>query len=142
MNSPSDPRDVLRLRQILAEGRCCSVALVQLGLERLGQRNDQLLQAVSALCLGVRGGKLCGALTGAACMLNLFDPANANSHLVPELTEWFEATMKADYGGADCQTILAGDPANKVARCPGIVIATWLEAKQLLKQSGHDLDPP
>ena len=129
-----------RLRQLLGEGRCCSVALVQMALEHIGRENEQLVQAVSGLCGGVRGGLLCGALTGAACMMSILDPARANSHAVPELAEWFVATMKEQYGGASCQDILGGDPANKVSRCPVLVVETYLEAKQILKQYGYDLE--
>ena len=52
----TQPEDLECLRKLLREGTCCSVALVQLGLELRGERNDQLLQAMSALCGGIQGG--------------------------------------------------------------------------------------
>jgi hypothetical protein len=66
--------DVQRLSQLLRQGGCCAVALVQMGLEWRCESDPLLLQAAAGLCGGVQGGLLCGALTGAACMLNLVAP--------------------------------------------------------------------
>ena len=129
--------DVQRLSQLLRQGRCCAVALAQMGLEWRGESDPLLLQAAAGLCGGVQGGLLCGALTGAACMLNLVAP-DANQALVPELTEWFAAAMGEQFGGSDCATIIAGDPLNKPARCPVVVEATYLKAKEILKSYGYE----
>lgn len=116
--------DVQRLNELMRQGRCCSAALVQMGLERAGREDPLLLQAVSGLCGGIQNGMVCGALTGAACMLNLVAPGAANDALVPELAEWFVATMGDRYGGPSCAQIVAGDPMNKSVRCPAVVEAT------------------
>lgn len=129
--------DLQRLRQHLRDGQCCAEALVQMGLEWRGAENPQLLQAVRGLCGGARDGLLCGALTGAACMLSLMDPQRADLDLVPELSQWFRAAMGERFGGCDCADILAGDPRNKAARCPAVVEATYLQAKEILKSCGH-----
>ena len=133
-------RDVERLRQLLREGKCCAVALVQMGLEHRNEENPQLLQAMSALCGGMQSGRACGALTGAACMLNVVDPQNANAHMVPELVAWFAETMGKDYGGVDCQDIAEGSAAIKAMRCPGLIEATYLRAKEILQDFGHEFE--
>jgi hypothetical protein len=132
------PNDLERLRTLLREGRCCSVALVQTGLELRGETNDQLLQAMGALCGGIQGGLACGALTGAACMMNVLDPGSSSNGAVQELAEWFAATQGARYGGADCDDIVQGDPLNKRMRCPGLVEETYLQAREILKAYGYE----
>ncbi len=132
--------DVERLKQLLREGRCCSVALVQVALEGRGEANPSLLQAVSGLCGGVQSGLVCGALTGAACMLNLAEPDRANELMVPELAEWFKAAMGEQFGGCDCADIVGGEPLNKAARCPAVIEATYLQAHAILQQYRQDGD--
>jgi hypothetical protein len=132
--------DIRRLHQLLKEGQCCASALVCMALERRGEDNPQLVQAVRGLCGGVQDGLLCGALTGAACMLNVVDPERANEEMVPELARWFQAEMGATYGGSTCADIVEPDPAAKAARCPGVVEATYRQAKEILKSYGHEWD--
>lgn len=134
------PDDLERLRALLRGGTCCSAALVQMGLEARGERNDQLLQAASGLCGGVQSGLVCGALTGAACMLNLLAPEAANARLVPELAAWFAETVGADYGSVNCRDITGGDPLARQMRCPALVEATYARAKELLKTYGYEFD--
>jgi hypothetical protein len=131
--------DVKRLHQYLREGQCCAEALVHLGLDLEGADNPQLRQAVRGLCGGVRDGLLCGALTGGACLLALVDPRLADEAMVAELGQWFRAEMTDRYGGSDCADILGGDPAAKATRCPAVVEATYLEAKEILRNYGHDI---
>jgi len=131
--------DVMRLHQLLREGCCCSSAIVKLGLELKGQKNLQLVQAVSGLCRGLYSGLVCGALTGAVCMVNIVDPENANAEIVPELVEWFRNACEEEYGGIDCRDILRDDPANRAARCPALIEKTYLQAKQLLSDYGREL---
>lgn len=132
--------DVIRLHQLLREGKCCSCAIVQLGLEIKGEENEPLVQAVSGLCLGVRSGLICGALTGAACMMNILDPKNANTEMIPDLVEWFTATYGKEYGGINCADIVRDTPANRTQRCPALIEATYLQAKTILSEYGYDFD--
>ena len=132
--------DILRLNQLLQSGKCCAQALVTLGMELQGTKNPELEAASAALCLGVRSGLTCGALTGAAMMMCLFDPAQAVSELIPELVEWFKETYEDAYGGIDCDTILAGNPANKAFRCPALVENTYRKARELLEDAGFDFE--
>ena len=132
--------DIKRLHEILREGKCCAVALVQVALESKAQQNDQLLQAVRGLCGGVQGGLVCGALTGAACAMNVLSPEHANDCMVPELTEWFVHAMGEAYGGSNCEDILAGEPMNKATRCSAVVEATYLQIKTILESYEHTLN--
>lgn len=131
-------QDVLRLHQLLQEGKCCSQVMVQLGLELREEENPQMVEAASALCLGVRGGLTCGALSGAAMMLCLFDRELALKELIPELTEWFKETYTEAYGGTDCDTLLNNDVRNKMLRCPELIENTFLKARELLEEAGID----
>ena len=133
-------KDILRLNQLLQSGKCCAQALVTLGTELQGKKNPQMEAASAALCLGVRSGLTCGALTGAAMLLCLFEPSLAVSELIPELVEWFQETYEEAYGGIDCDTILAGNPANKAFRCPAMVENTYRKARELLEDAGFDFD--
>lgn len=130
--------DVKRLHQILLEGKCCASAIVQMALEIKGEENKQLVQAVSGLCLGVRSKLVCGALTGAACMMNILDPVNANSEMIPELVEWFKATYEEKYNGIDCADIIGDMPVNRTIRCPSLIEETYLQAKTILSSYGYD----
>lgn len=132
--------DVKRLYQILLEGKCCASAIVQLGLELKGEKNEQLVQAVSGLCFGIHGGSVCGALTGAACLLNIFDPGKANREMVPELVEWFKDAYGEKYGGINCSDIVGDAPVNRTVRCPSLIETAYLQAKTILESYGHDLD--
>lgn len=132
--------DVKRLHQLLLEGKCCSCAIVQLGLEIKGQENEQLLQAVSGLCLGTRSGLICGALTGAACMMNILDPENANTEMIPELVEWFKSEYAEKYGGIDCADIIGDMPINRTLRCPALIESVYLQAKEILSSYGYDFE--
>ena len=135
-------KDILLLHQLLQQGMCCSRALAALGLRCLGGENPELEQAASALCLGVRSGLTCGALTGGAMCLSLFDSELAASEMIPELVRWFQETYGEAYGGTDCRDILAGDPVNKALRCPAVVENVWRKCRELLEDEGYEPDLP
>ena len=41
-----------------------------------------------------------------------------------------------EYGGTDCNSILAGDPRNKMQRCPLVVQAAFESCMELLERHG------
>lgn len=133
-------KDILRLNQLLQSGKCCSQVFVNLGAEFNGGENPQLEAAAAALCLGVRSGLTCGALTGAAMMLCLFDTQLAVSEMIPELVEWFTETYTETYGGIDCDSILEKNPANKLFRCNVLIENTYRKAREILEDAGFDLE--
>jgi len=126
--------DVKRLHQLRLEGKCCSAVMLQLALELRGEENPALVKAATGLCMGVHSGLTCGALTGAACMMSLFDEKLAATEMIPRLTEWFTAAYSTD-----CRSILGGRPENKALRCPSIIEKTYLEAREILEEFGFDL---
>lgn len=103
------------------------------------RRNPSLLKASASLCLGVRSGLTCGALTGAAMMMALFEPEAAYSEMIPELADWFQENYGEIYGGSDCRSILGDNMANKALRCPQVVENTYRKARELLEDYGVDL---
>ncbi len=133
--------DVARLHELLREGKCCASAIVQTALEINGGGNEQLVHAVSGLCVGVRSGLLCGALTGAACMMSMLDPRNANKEMIPELVEWFRSTYGREHGGINCADIIENDMSVRKLRCPAVIESTYLRAKRIMTDYGYDFGP-
>jgi len=130
-------REIYRLA---TEGYCCSQILLKIGLDSRGDDTPELLDAVAGLCHGMFSGLCCGTLTGAACLLSLYDKHNAAAHMIPELVEWFQATCaSASYGGISCDDIIEADAVKKVERCPKLMLETLEECRELLAQFGHEL---
>lgn len=129
-------RDMMRLA---SQGYCCSQIMLELGLEAIEDENPQLIDAMRGLCKGLYTGLTCGTLTGAACLLSMFDPRAAEAHLIPRLVEWFEMTFTECYGGISCKTILNDDPMNKFERCPKIMEQTYDKCRELLSEAGHQI---
>ena len=127
--------EVKRMSQLKMEGLCCSSILIQMGLELRGEENEQFVKSARALCNGIQSGMVCGALTGAACMLALFDEKNAE--MTQELVRWFRYELCAKYGSADCEDITHGSPYEKAVACPAIMKETYARAKELLAEYGY-----
>jgi hypothetical protein len=125
------------IRRLASLGYCCSQIMVELGLEASGDENQQLVDAMRGLCKGFHAGQTCGTLTGAACLLSMFDPRAAEALLIPRLVEWFEMAFTGCYGGTCCKTILGNDPMNKLERCPKIMEQTYEKCRELLAEAGH-----
>ncbi len=141
--------DLTRITELLQQGFCCSQVLVLMGLEAQGKENPDLIRAMHGLCGGIGSAQeTCGSLTGAACLLGLYAgrgqlteaPNWQLGRMLDELADWFKEQVGQCYGGIRCADILAGDPANQPLRCPGIVVDTWQKAKDLLIDSGYELD--
>lgn len=131
-----------RMLELAMQGFGCSQILMSMALEARHERDPALLRAVSGLHGGVGGtGKLCGALTGGACVLALHGgKGSPEEHedarvglMVASLVEWFEETCGARYGGTDCAAILGGDPANRLSRCQRLVAEVWARLQEILK---------
>lgn len=140
--------DELRIAELLQQGFCCSQVLVLMGLEAQDKENPDLVRAVQGLCGGIgSAGETCGSLTGAACLLSLYagrgQPGEIADRqlglMLDELADWFKDEIGQHYGGIRCSEILAGDPANQMLRCPGIVVETWQKARDLLVANGYEL---
>jgi hypothetical protein len=127
-----------KIRGLSAEGYCCSQIIVKMGLDAQGDANPELLDAVAGLCSGMHLGLTCGILSGAACLLSLFDKQNAAVSMIPLLANWFEARCK-EFGGCSCEAILNDNPMNRIERCPMLLEETFEKCRELLAAFGHEI---
>jgi hypothetical protein len=125
--------------RLATQGYCCSQILVKMGLDAKEEENPELLDAMAGLCGGLHSGLCCGTLTGAACLLSLYDRKNAASTMIPRLVEWFQATYTQAYGGIGCDEIIANNPMNRGERCPKIMAETFEKCRELLAEFGHKI---
>ena len=120
------------VNELLLRGRCCTQILVQLALEERGQENAQMVEAVGALCLGLFDGLTCGALTGGALAMAILAGGPPGDVLVTDLVDWF----RREYGMTDCDVASGDDLSARFTRCPGMVAATYAEARAILHTHG------
>ncbi|MCA9968583.1 MAG: C_GCAxxG_C_C family protein [Anaerolineales bacterium] len=137
--------ELMRMMELKQQGFYCSQILLHMALQDRGEENPALIRAARGLAGGLGfAGETCGALSGGACMLGLYagkglpeEPDNPRlDQMVQALVEWFKAEHGEKYGGIRCDDILAGEPANMRARCPGLVITTYEKANALLEAYG------
>lgn len=139
---------LFKMVQWSQQGFFCSQILLLLAMEQLQRENPELIRAMGGLNGGVGFcGKLCGALSGGACLISLYagkgeaeelEDSQVNE-LIAQLAEWFQTEACAAYGGCNCMDILEGDPNNRMMRCPQLVQQTFEKATALLTQAGYDL---
>ena len=121
-----------------------------MGLHRQGKTNWDLVRSVEGLKGGLGySGKLCGALTGGACLLSLYagrgpegeEPSADLDPMILELVEWFEETIGKDYGGIDCDQITATclDNEELSLTCIPIVMKIFDKVERILKAHGFDM---
>ena len=110
-------------------GYCCSQIIMEIGLEMLGRKNDELVESVAGLCDGAKCGKICGVVSAALCLLYLADAKEAEDRMAEEYIEWFEDA----FGALDCSELLAGDPMAKIEKCPMFVESTLTKIFELLE---------
>jgi hypothetical protein len=122
----------VRVGELGMQGRCCTQIMVRLALEERGEENEQMAEAVGALCLGLFSGIGCGALAGGALAMWLLADEPVDGVAVAELVDWFRERQ----GTTDCDAILGGDPSARITKCPQIVAETYAEARDLLDAHG------
>ena len=127
-------RDAERVAELRAQGNCCAQVQVRMALEMRGEENEQLVQSAGGLCGGVRTGLVCGALSGAAMALSMFDFALAKKEMIPALTKQFAQK----WGTTECAEILSGNENKKNDICLRVMQETWKQAKQILKEHGFE----
>ena len=129
-----------RLLELSQEGYYCAQILLLLALESEGKEDPDLIRAMGGLNGGIGNtGNICGALTGGACFLSYYAgkgevdelPDPACDTMIRELTDWFRE-YTAKYGDTHCSCILENNPANKLQRCPDLIIAVLEKCTQLL----------
>lgn len=135
--------DLMRMMKLKQQGFYCSQILVSMGLEDQGKDNPDVIRAARGLAGGLGfSGETCGALTGGACLLGLHMGKGSVEEtddprldpMVQVLVEWFKEEYGRQYGGIRCNDILANDPSNMPARCPGVVVGTYQKTQELLSQ--------
>ncbi len=124
------------IQKLLLLGNCCAQAEVALGLLIKGEENDQLVQAAAGLCGGMAVKANCGALSGGALALSLFDKQKARESMIPELVEWFDTTYGYEYGSYNCEDIAGEAGQYKRQRCPDIMKETGNKVAEILKEYG------
>jgi hypothetical protein len=138
----------LRVMRLRSQGFCCAQILLLLSLEDLGRDNPDLVRAAQGLCFGLGDfAGPCGALSGAALLLGLYagkgladEQANGQLPLMlAELSEWFNASIGAKYGGVSCADITGRDePGPKPERCGPAVAGAYAKVLEILLASGLD----
>ncbi len=138
--------DLMRMLELSQQGLYCSQILLQLGLEKQGKENPDLIDAMAGLGGGLGfSGENCGALTGGACLLALYVGRDETGkpdeprlkEMIGELVDWFKAEQAQKYGGINCRDILEDNPQNRKERCPQIVRETYLKAMEILAKHGY-----
>lgn len=125
--------ELSRMAELKQKGYCCSQIIIKMGLEDGGKEdNPELVQAVAGLCDGLHYGLVCGILSGAACLIALYEP-DRRKLLVNELVEWFIEEFEEANGGITCDDILADDELNRLLKCPKILAATYDKVLELLE---------
>ena len=77
----------------------------------------------------------CGALSGGAMLLAMFDKRKACEEMIPELTAWFDETYGMEYGSVSCEDISAG-LRRKRTLCPELIDAVGEKCRALLREYG------
>lgn len=125
-----------QIERQLQRGSCCGEAMVRGALELRGEENEDLAQAAAGLCSGLWSGCVCGALTGGALMLSLFDKGLAAAQMIPELTEWFDSSYGMEYGSMDCRDIAGPGMRYKGERCRKLTREVYEKCVELLEEQG------
>ncbi len=137
-----------RMMELALQGFGCSQILMLIALEARGTENPELIRAVSGLHGGLGfSGRVCGALTGACCVLALYSGKGTPEEsedvcqgaMIRSLVERFEERYTERYGGTDCATILGNDPGNRLSRCPQVLEEVLADLREVLRVNGYDL---
>ncbi len=141
----SDQDEMLALKN---QGFNCSQIIIKMGLDLLGKENPDLVKSMQGLAGGLGyTGDVCGALTGAVCLLGLYagkgraeaaeDPRLL--FMVEDLVKWFKEDCTKDYDGIHCRDIVNDDTQKMATRCPQLIEGCYQKAKELLVENGFDL---
>ncbi len=139
---------IFKLMELSQVGFYCSQIMLIIGLRAQEKENPDLVRAMSGLNGGIGFcGKTCGILTGGACLIGLYAGKGLpeeleDSHLndmLKEFVDWFEQTVSM-YGGTDCNMILEQNPANRMMRCPQLVLSSLEKVQEILGANGYSFE--
>jgi C_GCAxxG_C_C family probable redox protein len=138
--------EAFRVAELALKGYKCSHILVQVGLDAQEKTNPDLLRAMSGLANGMASGLTCGVLTGGCALIGLYagmENGGENGRLplmLEEYVEWFREEFGKRHGGIDCEQITQDNPLLRKQRCPEMILAAVLKAKEILEANGFELD--
>jgi C_GCAxxG_C_C family probable redox protein len=141
----SDQEEMLALKN---QGFNCSQIIIKMGLDLLGKDNPDLVKSMQGLAGGLGyTGDVCGALTGAVCLLGLYAGKGSAEtpedprllFMVEDLVKWFKEDCTKEYGGIHCLDIVNDDSQKMATRCPLLIEDCYQKAKELLVENGYDL---
>lgn len=130
------------VRSELGKGFHCAQIILRVALHARGEENEALIRAMTGLGNGLGGtGNVCGALTGAVCMLSLYagraaedeEPDYQLNEMTEALVGWFEET----YGSLECEEITDNSASKKAIVCPALTARTYDRAMELLTDYGY-----
>jgi len=137
-----------RIIQLAGKGYCCSQILMLLALEIQGRENQDLVRAMSGLCMGAaNSGGICGIFTGASCVMALYGAKGADAEkeadklplMLAEMSEWFGQNTCRLYGGSSCADIIGEDRRRPDPdRCGRLLVETWRRILEILLENGFD----
>jgi len=130
-----------RMITLVSQGFMCAQIPLILTLEAEGEENSELVRALTGLNLGFNDTSgPCGALLGGCSMISYFagkgdeleleDPAF--KRMISEYTSWF----REQYGSQICTELIEGDMKNTLERCPALVEASYIKAREILESNG------
>ena len=129
MDDEKRAEDIYKMEALMAEGYCCSQIIMKMALDQRGVINEEMLDAVSALCNGLKTGNNCGSLTAAALVLAMADK-RMSGITVMALVDWFKKT----YGSLDCFDIIGKNRERLAELCPSIIHESYFKAMDILKE--------
>lgn len=141
--------DRVQINKLREQGYYCSQILIVMGLDLQGKSNPDLVRSMQSLAGGIGfTGNLCGALTGAACLLGLYAGKGKPDEesdgrldlMLLDLVKWFKDNIGSRFAGVDCNSIIDNDINNMRQRCPDIILSVYQKAKELLVEYGFELD--
>lgn len=132
--------DILRLA---GQGYCCSQILLLMALELQDKRNPGLIRALQGLCDGFPRGKgVCGAATGAACLISYYAGKGGDRQadknlplMLDQFAEWFEEQCSPRFSGISCRDITGDAQPDKVI-CGELIGQSYANAMGLLIENG------
>jgi len=116
-----------RALSLTLSGQCCAQVLVSLALEDRGRDNPDFVEHVAPLCLGLQSGLTCGALSGGLMALSLLRTDGVDEQTGRAYVDWFVA----EFGSSECGQLVGDDMALRAARCPGMVVDSYLHAREI-----------
>jgi hypothetical protein len=144
MDKESAQKEMMGLAR---DGYRCSQIMLALGLRRLGKENPDVIRTMEGLIVGVgHSGKICGALTGGACLIALNAGKGGSDEVehpqlwptTQEFVEWFDLEVGENRGIVDCDAILkrAGAAAPSPEICGPVVLKAYEKAISILESIG------